>query len=749
MKIIELNISEFGKLKNTKIRLDDGINIISGDNESGKSTVMLFIRFMFYGLPKKSQKNNYRERSLSFDTHRAAGSMLIERDGRQYRIERTATGAGKGHDSLKIFDMQSGELVAGEPWELFLGVGADVFESSCAVHQSRASSIDKSGASHALDNILASADESIDVSGILDSIDKVRREYKLNRGEGGILYEINREIAELESKKQRALEKQLEINRLQTQLSKLEDELEAVDTEKKNAQAALDVAKKAQILSRFDALEQKRQEKEQLEDELRALDSQFAHKGILPTEQTATNIENACGEIRRARTKIKDRKDEQEALAKRSELDFPLAALGEAIAADGGAGAIFAKAQGANKAARAMLGSAVALSLAAAGLIVTAVLITLNALLFAGAALGVCGIALFAASAKKRAASKNICKKYAQSISTLEAYLQKCEADLNGSKNTAHELTAATAKREAAEQDLISAQNALVALLPDMDATSSADELLTRSAKICADIRALCAQKNDLLLRIAACEALISNHKSSLAEYDEREIRAELGSAVSSAMSIAEADRALSFATSKKDSLVRNVSIIREQLAASRASVASTPVELGDRISDLYQKLDARSRYFDALMLAKESIERASDAMSGNVTPEISRKASEIMERISGGKHPALRTTKQLELSVDEDGFGFSAELLSEGARDAAYIALRISLMLSIFGDQLPPLMLDDALCQFDDNRARIMIDIISRLSEIPLQSVIFTCHAREKMICEENGISHTYTRLN
>ena len=147
--------------------------------------------------------------------------------------------------------------------------------------------------------------------------------------------------------------------------------------------------------------------------------------------------------------------------------------------------------------------------------------------------------------------------------------------------------------------------------------------------------------------------------------------------------------------------------------------------------------------------LAKESIERASDAMSGNVTPEISRKASEIMERISGGKHPALRTTKQLELSVDEDGFGFSAELLSEGARDAAYIALRISLMLSIFGDQLPPLMLDDALCQFDDNRAKIMIDILSRLSEIPLQSVIFTCHAREKMICEENGISHTYTRLN
>ena len=138
MKITQLNISEFGRLKNTQITLDDGINIISGDNESGKSTIMLFIRFMFYGLPKKSQKSNLRERSLSFDTHRAAGSMTVQKDGREYRIERTEAGTTKVNETRKIIDMQSGELIAGEPWELFLGVGADVFESSCAVHQAKA-----------------------------------------------------------------------------------------------------------------------------------------------------------------------------------------------------------------------------------------------------------------------------------------------------------------------------------------------------------------------------------------------------------------------------------------------------------------------------------------------------------------------------------------------------------------------------------------------------------------------------------
>ena len=747
MKITQLNISEFGRLKNTQITLDDGINIIGGDNESGKSTVMLFIRFMFYGLPKKSQKNNMRERSLSFDTHRAAGSMLISKDGREYRIERTVTGTTRPNETLKILDMQSGEFITGEPWELFLGVGADVFESSCAVHQAKAAGIDKAGASRALENILASADESIDVSGILDGIDKVRREYKLNRGEGGILYEISREIAELESKKQRATEKQLEINRLSANLEKLEDELNSANADKDNAEIALDIAKKAQILARFDELEQKRQDKEMLEDELKQLEEKFPYKNIIPSEQTASDIENAVQGVRLARTKLESRKDEHKVLIQKAETDFPLASTGEKINADGGAEFVFAGAHSAHKNSKRLTKLVIASACISAISAITAfafMFLISTAVIFA-----VLAVILAIQSAKKRAEVKEICNKYGQDFDTLGDYLKKCENDFKGLKDTSHEITVAAAKLEAAEQDLSAAQNTLAAFARGTNADTDKNELVSICTKICADIRALCVAKNALNLRVAACDALISNHKASLAEYDENNLRAELGTKIDTAMDVAAAERALAFAISKKDSLTRNIGLVRENLAASRASAGLDPMELGDKISDLKQTFEKRSRYFDALMLAKDTIERASDAMSGNVTPEISRKASEIMELVSGGRHPALHTTKQLELSVDEDGFGFSADLLSEGARDAAYIALRISLMLRIFGDQLPPLMLDDALCQFDDGRAGKMIGFISELTRLPLQSIIFTCHAREAKICEENGISYTYTRLN
>ena len=52
MKILDLKIRNFGKLSDRHIELADGINLIYGENESGKSTVHTFIRAMFFGLER-------------------------------------------------------------------------------------------------------------------------------------------------------------------------------------------------------------------------------------------------------------------------------------------------------------------------------------------------------------------------------------------------------------------------------------------------------------------------------------------------------------------------------------------------------------------------------------------------------------------------------------------------------------------------------------------------------------------------
>ena len=56
MKINSIKINGFGNLKEKNIELQNGINIVTGKNESGKSTMLKFIPAMFYGLSKLKNK---------------------------------------------------------------------------------------------------------------------------------------------------------------------------------------------------------------------------------------------------------------------------------------------------------------------------------------------------------------------------------------------------------------------------------------------------------------------------------------------------------------------------------------------------------------------------------------------------------------------------------------------------------------------------------------------------------------------
>ena len=52
MQINELLLKNFGKFHDRQIDLDEGINLIHGENESGKSTIHTFIRGMLFGIER-------------------------------------------------------------------------------------------------------------------------------------------------------------------------------------------------------------------------------------------------------------------------------------------------------------------------------------------------------------------------------------------------------------------------------------------------------------------------------------------------------------------------------------------------------------------------------------------------------------------------------------------------------------------------------------------------------------------------
>ena len=53
MKLLNLHISGFGKFQDQDVSFEDGLNVVYGKNEAGKSTLHTFIRGMLFGIEKQ------------------------------------------------------------------------------------------------------------------------------------------------------------------------------------------------------------------------------------------------------------------------------------------------------------------------------------------------------------------------------------------------------------------------------------------------------------------------------------------------------------------------------------------------------------------------------------------------------------------------------------------------------------------------------------------------------------------------
>lgn len=93
MKIESLRIDGYGRLARREMKLNEGVTVLFGRNEAGKSTTLQFIRAMLYGIPGRAYPAE-RYEPLQGGTH---GGVLNARDdrGALWTIRRFASG-GEG-----------------------------------------------------------------------------------------------------------------------------------------------------------------------------------------------------------------------------------------------------------------------------------------------------------------------------------------------------------------------------------------------------------------------------------------------------------------------------------------------------------------------------------------------------------------------------------------------------------------------------------------------------------------------------
>ena len=91
MKINNIKINNYGKLKNKEINLKNNINIIYGENEAGKSTLLKFILNTFYGISKnkKGKEMSDFDRYKPWSGEDFSGRIEYELDNKEkYEIYR-------------------------------------------------------------------------------------------------------------------------------------------------------------------------------------------------------------------------------------------------------------------------------------------------------------------------------------------------------------------------------------------------------------------------------------------------------------------------------------------------------------------------------------------------------------------------------------------------------------------------------------------------------------------------------------
>jgi uncharacterized protein YhaN len=198
------------------------------------------------------------------------------------------------------------------------------------------------------------------------------------------------------------------------------------------------------------------------------------------------------------------------------------------------------------------------------------------------------------------------------------------------------------------------------------------------------------------------------------------------------------------------------------QLAAHRAELRKLYEQLGrldsemetlsaDRricearfdLQAIEQQLDDALRQFQLLSGASRVLEAIRENYERNRQPQTLVEASVWLARLTEGKYRRVWTPfGEQALRVDGgDGKSLPVEVLSRGAREQLFLALRLAIISNYAerGVRLP-IIFDDVLVNFDVHRAAAAASVLADFARAGHQIFVFTCHEHIERLFDAAG---------
>lgn len=183
MKIRELQIDGFGKFHNYHAEMSDGIQVIYGKNEAGKTTLRQFMIHMFFGMEKgrgiAARKDDYTK-YVPINGGKYGGTMVVEHRGEIWRIVRDFSSESS---KIRLFyeeTMEEVKLQEATLQNVLFESSKEAFESTVSMTQSdiRTGKQMQEILRNSMANIACSKDTRMDIAKAVDYLKMKRRQLR-------------------------------------------------------------------------------------------------------------------------------------------------------------------------------------------------------------------------------------------------------------------------------------------------------------------------------------------------------------------------------------------------------------------------------------------------------------------------------------------------------------------------------------------------------------------------------------------
>ena len=721
----------FGKLQGRTLELQDGLNILQAPNETGKSTWCAFLLSILYGINSRERdragfiadKNRYAPWSGAamsgrMDCSTDLGELTLTRTTRRQSSPMGEFGAVYAGTSEPVPG-----LTASACGETLLGISREVFERSAFIRQNSLPISQNADLERRIAALISSGQEDTSYTEAAEALKKQLNRRRHNKT-GQLpaleaeLADLARQLAESGSLARQLTEARGEVSSLSAREQALQDELDQWDRWEaaRQRQALSDAAAAAEAAEARAA---------QVRDQLQR-DQIPENETIARLRGAIVNLETTRKAVEKARA---ERDDAMKALLRAE------AAVNESPFAGQTAEQAQREAAAPPTPANWRKGPgilAIALGTIAAFALFYGTGVALSGSLWQkpaaiGVLLAVLAAAWFLASRLRRKAIQD-----AQASALMKRF---GTADPDAIRQLAETYVKLWEARDAAQANANAKSAAADTLYNTL--TSNEQGILLEVRRFAPG--AFDIPTADQLLRSCAVRRKELAEAESAAR--EARLRCDL-----QAQQTPEAD----VPADEPPAPVRSREAVSADLEAARAALAQArsaadhltgqlqalknPEDLRARRAALEEQRAGLETEYSAIRLAMETLERANTALQNRFSPELGRRAAEIFAQLTGSRYSGVVLDRSFRLSAEPAGDPVfrDAALLSAGTLDQLYLAVRLAICdLVLPPEKQVPIVLDDALANFDDQRCAAALRFLKEAAG-DRQILLFTCHSRE-----------------